>query len=378
MASKPPINPLDMSDEDIMNMSAPPEVVADTPVETVVEEPEVKTEEEPKVETEEPVKEEPKQEDENESVVEEEKQEEPVKATETKEENPEIKSEEKTEEIKEKVAEEAPDYESFYTKIMTPFKANGKEIKLNNPEEAIKLMQMGANYTKKMQDIQPHRKKLLMLETNNLTEDDISYLIDLKNKDPEAIKKLIKDSGIDPLDIDTSVEPAYQEGNHKVSDLEAGFRTKLDEITSLPNGTETLKLINDWDQPSKDVLWDQPEIMAVIYEQKESGLYDRISTEVDRLRLLGEIPASVGFLQAYKIAGDKLFANAPKEVPVKQEEAPKAVVTTRVVTPKADVENNEQVSAASPSRSTPKKAETIVNPLSMSDDDFLKQFNGRL
>ena len=57
-----------------------------------------------------------------------------------------------------------------YNKIMAPFKANGKMIELRSPEEAVSLMQMGANYTRKMQELQPHRKTLLMLQDNNLLD----------------------------------------------------------------------------------------------------------------------------------------------------------------------------------------------------------------
>jgi hypothetical protein len=120
-----------------------------------------------------------------------------------------------------KPAEAAPtiNYEEQYNRLMAPFKANGKMITLNSPEELIQLAQMGANYTRKMQDIQPHRKVLQMLQNNGLLDEGkLSFLIDLDKKDPEAIKKLIKDTGMDPLDIDTSVEPDYKEGNHIVSD----------------------------------------------------------------------------------------------------------------------------------------------------------------
>lgn len=61
-----------------------------------------------------------------------------------------------------------PDYKSFYNTVMAPFKANGKEIKLQNAQEAIQLMQQGANYTRKMQSIAPYRKLISTLEDNGL------------------------------------------------------------------------------------------------------------------------------------------------------------------------------------------------------------------
>ncbi len=278
-----------------------------------------------------------------------------------------------------------PDYEGFYKQIMAPLKANGKTIDLKSPQEAIQLMQMGANYTKKMQAIQPYRKVLLMLENNGLLDEGkLSFLIDIEKKNPEAIKKLIKDAGIDPLEIDTSTEPTYREGNHRVSDEEAAFVSVLEDLRSTQEGTDTLQTINSqWDQASKEVLWKQPELMATIHQQRANGIYDRITAEVDRRRTLGAIPAQVPFLQAYKVVGDELDAAGafqelvqPKTVqtPPNQQAQP---VATRVLKPKAPA-NGDKVSAASPTRTTPRKAEKVINPLAMSDDDFLKQMADRL
>lgn len=285
-----------------------------------------------------------------------------------------------------------PDYKAFYEKIMAPLKANGKTIELRDPEEAIQLMQMGANYTRKMQALAPHRKMLLMLENNGLLDEGkLSYLIDLDKKNPEAIKKLIKDAGLDPqeIDLDDPKAKPYLEGNHRVSDEEAGFRAILDELSSNPEGKTTLQVIQtQWDQASKEVLWKQPDVMTLIHQQRESGIYDRIATELERQRSLGQIPPNVPFLHAYKAIGDQLaaaggFDDLVKPAPVQQQPAQPAAapVATTVAKPKPGAANGDKVSAASPTRSTPRKAETTVNPLALSDDEFMKQveqFQGRL
>lgn len=281
---------------------------------------------------------------------------------------------------------EAPDYEGFYNKIMSPLSANGKKIELKSPEEAVQLMQMGANYTRKMQSIAPHRKILTMLEKNGLLEDTgkLSLLIDINKKDPEAIKKFLKDSGIDPQDIDTREESTYREGNHTVTDEEVTFRTALDELTSIPEGRETLAEINTkWDQASKEILWKQPDVMQLIHQQRENGIYALITTELERQQALGAIPATVPYLQAYKKIGDDLaaagkFAHIGQPAPEKKPAA--SHVATRKLVPKKDA-NGDKANAASTSRNAGRKAETVVNPLALSDDEFMKQldqFQGRL
>lgn len=271
------------------------------------------------------------------------------------------------------------DYASAGKQLLAPFVANGKTIELNSVDEARQLMQMGANYTKKMQAIAPHRKVLLMLEKNELlSEDKLSYLIDLDKKNPEAIKKLIKESGIDPLDIDTNAETTYQEGNHRVTDSEAAFSEVLEDLQSTPSGQKTIQTIHaNWDQASKEVLWNQPEIMKVMQEQRDLGIYDVISAEIDRRKTIGLLPPNAPFLQSYKLVGDEM-AQAAIEQQAKPNLAIKQPVGTTVQKPKATVTNGARVSAASPSRATPRKSEPFINPLAMSDEDFLKSFSVKL
>jgi hypothetical protein len=281
--------------------------------------------------------------------------------------------------VTKELEETTPDYEALYKQVMAPFKANGKTIELKDTSELMQLVQQGANYTRKMQDIAPHRKVLMMLENNGLLDQDkLSYLIDLDKRNPEAIKKLVKDAGINPMEIDTDEASAYQASNHSVSDEEASFRTTLDDLRSAPDGQTTLNLIhNGWDQASKEVLWKNPDILTTIHQQRESGVYDRISTEIERQKMLGVIPPNTPFLHAYKAVGDKLVeANAFADMTPNK--APTAPVAVRAVLPKPVVSNSAQATAASTSRSTPRKAEPLVNPLNASDDEFMLYMSKRV
>lgn len=378
-------NPLEMSDEDILKMN-PPEV--EEPKEEPHQEEEEKQEESSTEE--EDSQEEPKESKENndsesktskeestEEVKEEPKKEEESNSSGSgsKEEEKSSKEAEKKEESKEQPSEKSAtiDYKKFYEKIMTPFKANGKLITLKTPEEAIQLMQMGANYTRKMQAIAPYKKTLLMLENNNLLDENkLSFLIDLDKKNPEAIKKLIKDAGIDPMDIDTSTEPQYKEGSHKVSNEEAAFMTVLDDLKQSQDGMQTIKEINsNWDDASKNILWSSPDIMRTIHQQRENGVYQLIVDEMERQRTLGNISPETPFLVAYKQIGDALVANKQKAVPQPVAVKAKAVKTSTV-------KNNEKAKAAAPNRTTPSAPKRFINPLAMSDEEFLKQMKDRL
>ena len=278
-----------------------------------------------------------------------------------------------------------PDYQGFYNKVVAPLNANGKTIDIRSPEEAIQLMQMGANYTKKMQTIAPYRKVLTMLENNGLLDEGkLGFLIDLDKKNPEAIKKLLKDSGVDPLDIDTSVEPVYSEGNHRVSDEEVNFRAAVEDVSSTPTGNETLQMIRtQWDQASKDVLWANPELMHTINEQRANGIYAQVAAEIDRQRMLGVIPANLPFIQAYQVVGDDMVkrnaVRLPQPTPpvVAPPVAPVAPIATKPVATQR-LDNATRASAAAPVRATPSAAKQFINPLALSDEDFLQQMQNRL
>lgn len=282
----------------------------------------------------------------------------------------------------------------FYDQVMKPFKANGREIQLRTPEEAIRLMQMGAGYGRKLQDMQPHLKTLRMLEKNNLLDQEkLGFLIDINSKNPEAIKKLIKDSGIDPLDLNMDDNANYRPTDHSVSDNEVAFAEALKDVSSQPGGRDTIQHINStWDQKSKEFLWSNPEVLAVIQDQRANGIYDAITAEIDRKKMLGEIAPTVPFLEAYKIAGDALVATKsltqPGSEPAHQSSNPAPamkvdqqagrVLGTRIAAPKSSASNSDKAKAASSPTNSSRKAKETVNPLDMADDDFLKQFENRL
>ena len=381
---------LGMSDDEILNMSAP---VADTQ-----NNPEANSEQTPEVEVPEAV--EPEAEPGTGEQSNEPEQEEEVTTTssevDAKVDNTEVDSNGKPitdaepstaepgQEQKEegKQSEGLPadfNYKDGYEKVMAPFKANGKMITPRSPEEAISLMQMGANYTRKMQELQPYRKVMLMLQNNGLMDEDkLSFLIDLEKKNPEAIKKLLKDSGTDPLDYNPDEAINYQAGNHRVSDTEAAFAAELDDLKSTPEGQATLGVISQtWDNASKDALFENRGLLQTIQSQRESGIYDIIVAEVNRLTMLGQVPSGTPFLQAYNQVGNMLsqqgaFNQQAKQPEVTEPVKPVVQPVVRVAQPKQTLANSEQAQAASPSRAAPRKAATIVNPLAMSDEDFAK------
>ena len=262
------------------------------------------------------------------------------------------------------------DYKAEYERLTSPFKANGVDIKVENIDEAISLMQMGANYHKKMASLKPALKVVRLLEKNNLLDEtQLSYLIDLHKKDPEAITKLVKESGIDPVDIDVTQDTKYSPKTQLVSDTEMQLDTILDTIKDTPQFTRTIHTITkEWDDASRTVIASNPHIISIINEQVHNGIFDKVNTELQRQRSFGRL-TDVSDLDAYKQVGDYLH-NQGMLLPKKTE-----VITPNKDERKADDEKRDKLRKAAstpPAKKTPNAQQLNKSLLALSDEEFLK------
>lgn len=288
------------------------------------------------------------------------------------------KSEAKEEPTKAEDADEGPDYKAAYEEIMAPFKAVGREMRAKSPQEVRRLMQMGVDYGQKMKAMQPSLKVLKMLEKNNLLDESkISYLIDLDQKEPKAIQKLVQESKIDPLDFDANGDTDYTPTNHAISDSEMAFSAALEEVTSTQAGQEVVVHIDrSWDAQSKKMIAEEPGLLGVMRDHKEKGFYDKITAEVDRQRILGQIPASTPYVTAYQHVGQELDRQGLLAAPQTTDTAPTGqVIETRTAKPQQRTASGstDRAKAAATTRSTPRnRVQKAYNPLSMSDEEFEK------
>lgn len=283
----------------------------------------------------------------------------------------EEETEESTEEGSTKTEAPSVDYKAFYETVMSPLKANGKTVQLRSPEEVVRLIQMGANYTQKMQHLAPYRKKIQMLQKAQLLEDDkLNYLIDLAQGNPEAVKKLLRDSKLDPMDLDIQNEPKYVPGNHIISDAESRLQTTLDDLTSTPEGIQTIQIAREWDQASLQEIGTDPSILSTLHEQRMNGVYDFITKEMDHQRMLGNIPEGTPFLKAYKMVGDYCLKQLQQRQHVQQQQLA-SIPQGTLHKPQS---NTAQVKSAAPSGRSKKAAQTFVDPFTLSDEEFEKQF----
>lgn len=294
-----------------------------------------------------------------------------------------VETEEQNEEVEEvtptetnvPAQEDAPNYEELYKQLMKPFKANGQEITLKSPEELIRLAQMGAGYGKKMQQLQPVLRLAKSLEAKGLmNEEKLNYLIDLQDKRPEAIAKLFKESGIDPLDLNVDEADKYVPQNHQMSESQYNFTSTLQEINNTQEGRDLVGSLNTWDDASINALVKNPSELRTLYEQKTAGIFDLVSNEVNRRRVLGYIPPEVSAYNAYVVVGREMASQHQKETPkVPEVNRTPRVLDTRAAIPKPILQNADKVKVAAPTKSAVvKKPSESINYISMSDEEFAK------
>ena len=275
------------------------------------------------------------------------------------------------------------DFKSEYERLLAPFKANGRDIKVNNVDEAITLMQMGANYNKKMAALKPNLKLMKLLEKADLlSEDKISFLIDLNRKDPAAINKLVTDSGIDPMDLSADKASAYKQSTYTVDDREIELDTVLDDIQGTPSYTRTLEIVSTkWDAASKGVIAGSPAILKVINEHISNGIYDRIQKEIDNERMFGRL-IGVSDIEAYRQVGDRLHAQGAFNAMAQgssqakaQQPAAKVVVQPKPKQEDVGALKDKKRAASSTKSAASSAASQDFNPLAMSDEEFSKHVN---
>ena len=274
-------------------------------------------------------------------------------------------------------AEVAVDYKSEYEKLTAPFVANGREIRVKSVDDAISLMQMGANYNKKMAALKPNLKLLRLLENNNLlSEEKINFLIDLDKKTPGAVNKLITESGLDPLDLGANKDADYKPTARTVDDREIELDEVLGDLSATPTYQRTIDIVSaEWDTASKRAVAEAPQLLRVINDHVRTGVYDLIKAEVESERMFGRLQG-ISDIEAYRQVGDAInarggFAHLNSQGQQTQEQK-------QVVTPKPKQANDEKLNekrraaaAAKPAATTPKPAKEF-NPLALSDEEFAK------
>lgn len=269
----------------------------------------------------------------------------------------------------------AVDYEAEYKKLLSPFTANGKQIQVDNVDDAVRLMKMGANYHKKMATLKPTLKIVKLLDHAGLMDEGkVNYLIDLHSKNPAAITQLLKDADINPMNVDMDAESEYTPQARKVSDQELELDEVLESIQDSPTYDRTITaLTKEWDEPSQRTILQTPSLISVIDDHMASGDFDQVTSLVARDRALGKLQG-LSDLEAYYKVGDALA----KQGHLKSQQSKEPTNNSLQSPPEKPGPSKDQVrrkkKSATVSRTKPsvQKSTEVPNLLDMPDEEFAK------
>ena len=260
------------------------------------------------------------------------------------------------------------DYKAAYETIFKPFKANGKEIAPRTPEDVISLMQMGANYTKKMQLMAPMRKTFESLNRAEIGEQDLNFLIDLHKGDKEAIKKLLEKHKVDPIDLDMD-NTNYVPKNNMLSDADVEYSEALDDIqSSIPKIQEIIT--SKWDKQSKELLLEDPNLMKALHEEIQMGRFDEVQNRLEIEKTFGRYKGTPDVKAYIDIVTKMVNSQSTNSNTVNKNVANNGKPTN---TPKQAIPDKSKAAPNKAVKAAPSGNKlTQEDILSMSDEDIMK------
>lgn len=276
-----------------------------------------------------------------------------------------------SEEVTNDQPSEAVDYQAFYNQLTTPFKANGREIQVKDVNDMIALMQQGANYSKKMAQLKPNLNLVKTLETHGLNDPEkLAYLVDLYNKKPEAIAKLVKDADIDLYSFDTEQADNYtpQAVVNESTPLQEVIESLYEQHQNFGQVIQDVSTL--WDDQSKSIVAENPAILQAMAQQADTGLYQQIIHALDYERMLGRM-VHVPFLQAYSEIEARILNAQANQAPKAQESftAPRPNQQTQVTN------QDKKRKASTPKTGGNNTLNADFDPLKLSDEEFMKYYN---
>ena len=199
------------------------------------------------------------------------------------------------------------DFKARYEEVMAPIKANGEMVELESVDDLRRLASMGLGYSEKMRRVKGPLKIVKSLKDNGLLDEGrLDLMIEASKGDPKAIAKLVKESGIDPLDMDTEGAGDYEPKKHEVSDSEYDLDQAIDEIRGKDGFEESMDIMGEqWDSKSRELIAENPQIVSIVHDHVQSGVFKAIQTKVTTERALGRLEG-LSDVEAYRVAAEAM------------------------------------------------------------------------
>lgn len=272
-------------------------------------------------------------------------------------------------------------HEGFYQALTAPLKAAGQEFTFTDPEQIRKLASQGIDYTRKMQQISHLRGIGEILRENDLLDPQkLAFAIDLVNKKPEAIARLIQDSELDSFELDEEKANTYQSVPVDISG-----KSKAVELKEIIDGYKDNANFNamfeeartTWDEASQIDLVQNPQFLHLLAEHTANGVYSKVMDEVKRQRILGQ--TSEPILRHYNRIGLAMYGESNQgggEAQARPNTQPQQNTKQRVVIKRNSVDDASRRKSLAPNASSKtvkgKTVNSAADIFNLSQEEFNK------
>ena len=180
------------------------------------------------------------------------------------------------------------DYKAFYEAVTKDFKAAGKMMPgVKDPDKFIKALQMATDYALKTAALKPVLKKAKMLE--DVTDEEFSEMLDFRKRNPEVIKKALKEANLDPIDLDLE-NIQYTPQSKIMSDADYEFKETIEKLSQEDavafQRTQNI-VLNELDDKSKTTVLSNPHILSALQSEVASGRFEKIQAQALQLKAFG-------------------------------------------------------------------------------------------
>ena len=266
------------------------------------------------------------------------------------------------------------DYKAFYEAVTQDYKASGKTMPgVKEPEKFIKALQMATDYALKTAALKPVLKRVKMLE--EVSDEDLAEMLDFKKRNPEVIKKALKEANIDPLELDMD-KVNYVPQVQMISDSEYDFRETVDELSKDAKFNDTKQLIlSGLDAKSKELALTDTRVLKALHQEVVSGRIEQIQAKALELRTFGSVDSYITDLELYATIARQMDQNSSTIMQSNQSAVSAQVVSntqTKQVTKEPNPELEDKRARAGIQTKPQSKVVKKYDPTKLSDDEFLK------
>ena len=272
------------------------------------------------------------------------------------------------------------DYKKFYETVTQDFKASGKVIPgVKEPEKFIKALQMATDYALKTAALKPALKRVKMLD--GITDEEFTEMLDFRKRNPEVIKKAIKEANLDPIDLNLE-DIQYTPQSKIMSDADYEFKETIEKLSQEDavafQRTQNI-VLNELDSTSKTTVLSNPHILSALQSEVASGRFDKIQAQALQLKAFGGY-SNVPDIELYSMIANEMdkqamaSKTAMPSYPVQSggvnPQGANTVQPVSVSKPNPELEDKRVRAGIQPKTSTPVVKK--YDPTKLSDEEFMK------